>query len=310
MKMLFGKSLRNWRLLYIPLDYHRHTEDPMLFSDILDAFGKQINVKIFAGIDDAINWKPDVIFFQGSLSLEECFELKNKTNALFTMWTGDARYAPNPSLLLYKEVVDLFLLPFDGKTRYLYKAALQKECAFIWEPIQNWRFKSPQYLNDGSVVFVGNLYDNFPGGEKRLEIIEFLSGRIKDFEFRGNLIGNASPIDYKLVPEYYNNAYITICENNYDDIESYFTPRNIGAMAAGSCSLHRIFPSIENFFWNGSNCFHYRNKYELLEYIYFLQTNPKVRNRIAQEGYKHAYERFTADNWVTKYLDILTKNYT
>lgn len=297
------------KTLLIPLDYQRHTEDPSLFSNMVESFGRQSETMIYNGDVAACvaEFKPDVIHFQGSLTPEQLKKIKDHSGALVTMWTGDARYAPQQSLLLYKDVVDCFLLPFSGDALKRYQTILGKPCHFIWEPIQNWRFKEPKLMDGGQAVFVGNIYDTMPGGEKRREVLDYVDEQFKDVVYRGNGFA-AGDIPYKFVPDMYNRAYITICENNYDDLDEYFTPRNIGALAAGSCALMRYFPGIEKHFQNLNHCIYYRNKHELFEWIAFLKNSPHTRNSIASNGYRLTLENFSYDKWVELYLNIV-KNY-
>ncbi len=238
------------RVLLIPLDYHRHTEDDMLFGDMLRAFQKQGESIMYDGnVDNAINFKPDAIFFQGSVSIEDLSKIKENTGAKVAMWTGDCRYSPTEGLINYRNVIDCYLLPFSGELLNNYSIILGKPCFFIFEPIQNWRFREPKEMNSGRIIFVGNAYETFLGGETRVEIINFLSRLLPEFEVYGNIINSKGTLDYKVVPEVYNDSFLVIAENNIHDVQDYFTPRNLGAMGA-SCCLSRAFSGIENHFKN------------------------------------------------------------
>ncbi len=164
-----------------------------------------------------------------------------------------------------------------------------------------------KHLNIGTIAFVGRYYDNLPGGQERVEILDFLKGRYVLDNYGGIL--KDSEIDYRAVPAMYNKAYVVICENNYNDIEDYFTPRNLGAMAAGSCALMRYFPGIENHFQNLTHCLYYRDKYELLEWIEYIIKNPAFRNHIAEHGYKLANDRFSPAKWAEDFNEIVKKHY-
>lgn len=296
------------KILLIPLDYQRHAQDPSLFSDMLNAFNRQADARIYSGDNEEIyGWQPDVIHFQGSLTPDQLERLKDGTGAFVSMWTGDARYLPTQSLILYKEVVDAYLLPFSGDTLKVYETLLGKPCRFIWEPIQNWRFKDPQLMDSGKVTFVGNFYDTLPGGEKRRKLLEHLSYKVENLKYYGS-VGKIN-IDYDKVQLEYNESYVVICENNYNDLDEYFTPRNIGALAAGSCAIMRYFPGIEKHFQNNVHCIYYRNEYEALESIDFLKNNPHTRNAIASNGYRLALDNFSMDKWVELYINILKTNF-
>jgi hypothetical protein len=296
---------KEMKLLWIPMDFHRHTESPELFTDILDAFKEKHDTMIFQGdYNDAIAFKPNVILFQSSITVENLNLLKKQTNALVCMWTGDASYLPSPSLLHYKNVVDCYLLPFSGKSLEPYTVLLGKPCHFLWEPIQKWRYKFNKSMIVGQTIFVGRRYRHLPGGDKRLELKEFLGKQLDVDDNWFGMPGCAEVLNEHL-PIIYNDAYIVICENNYDDLEEYFTPRNIGAMAAGTCTVHRYFPGIEKHIQNYHHGMYYRNKYELLEILNYLVANPDMRNKLAENGFKLASENFAPRNWVKAFENIM-----
>lgn len=287
------------KVLYIPLDFHRHDESPELFTDLVEALGGAV----YRSWEHAMVYQPDVILFHGGMNPDELSTLKKFLKVPVYMWTGDCRYIPQESLMMYRDVVDVYLLPFEGRIKDRYQNILRKPCYFLWEPIQNWRFKEPKEMQEGKVVFIGNIYDNLPGAEERMEIMQFLNNRIDNLKAYGSFPGCAE-LENNRVPEVYNNSYAVIAENNMHDIGWYFTPRNIGGMAAGSCTLMRHFPGIEDFFTDGYDCFIYHHKHELLNIIEFLQNNPDVRNLVAGNGYNRAVANFHVTNFANKFKDI------
>jgi hypothetical protein len=206
-----------------------------------------------------------------------------------------------------RDVVDHFIVPFSGDVALNYQRILQRPVHFLWEPIQDWRFRRPKEMNSGPIVFVGNQYEHLPGNEIRSELCTFIKSRVPELELYGNIAGSKGEIPYTNVPDLYNNAYIVICENNHHDVDNYFTPRNIGAMAAGSCSLHRTFPGIDKVFEGLDLGYHYNHKYELLQAINFLKHNPEIRNRIAVSSHKYARNNFNTSAWGEELIQILNK---
>lgn len=287
------------KFLLIPLGY----QNPAQFADMLSAFNKHGEAVIYNGnADDAIAFKPDVVFYQGSLTKDDCIKIKVNTGAWWTTWTGDVRYAPVESLTECIEFTDQYYLPFTGELLNIYRKLLKRPCSFIWEPFQNWRFREPKELTDGKTTFVGNLYDCVPGGEERIELERFLKQYFNYVEFRGSM-STAIPVEE--VPALYNDSYLVIAENNWQDIPDYFTPRNLTAMSAGSCCLAKVFPGIENYFENWKHCIYYRHKYELLDIISYLKKNPQVRNEIAWNGHELMKKEYTFDKWVFQYINKL-----
>lgn len=297
------------KILLIPLDYHRHKEDDRFFGDMLRAFQKQSDARIYDGnIRTLIDWKPNVVFYQGSLSREECIEIKKQTGCKWTTWTGDCKYAPADYLIQAAEWTDQFYFPFSGEMLNRYSRLLGKPCVFQWEYMQDWKFREPKNMQNGRVTFVGNKYDHLPGGKQRKELMEFCWKHIPDCTFYGNLDQMpiyGGQIPHNTVPALYNDSYIVIAENNMHDIESYFTPRNLMGMAAGSCTLMRWFPAIDDFFDNWKHCVIYKHKYELLDIINFLRDSPETRNRIAVGGYEHAKRNFCMDQFAKQYISKL-----
>ncbi len=288
------------RILLIPLYYNKHAQDSTLFDGMVEAFSLNNEAMMYYGdVKRAIDFKPDLIVFQGSVSLVECKEIKDKTGALFTMYTGDCRFAPMQVLMDYRSIVDIYLLPFTGELLKTHELLLEKPCKFIWEAIQNWRFKELKPLDSGQITFVGNAYEHVPSD--RIELSNFLTKHIPDFVCYGSISNSKGEIDFREVPELYRNSYCVIAESNWY-VESYFSQRNTGAMAVGSCVLMSWFPKIEEHFTNWKDCVIYKDKFELLDIINFLKANPEARNRIAATGHELARTKFTYKNWANEYL--------
>lgn len=299
------------RLLMIPMDYHLHEGDPGYFRDMELALGRQYNALVYdGGLEEAIQWKPSVIFFQSSMTPENCERLKRETGAYFVMWSGDAARLPAEQFFRYKNTVDLYLLPFSGAQLQTYQRLLGIPCEFIWEPIQDWRYKLNEQMDGGTVVFVGNIYGHMPGGKSRPELIETMINRGIKVEVAGTgypdyLSFTVHSFPVRETPQLYNQAYAVLCENNYWDMDDYFTPRNLGAMAAGSCPLMREFPGIEKFFTNMQDCVYYRDELSLLEVLDFLYKHPRIRNKIAENAFKRAHDHFSMRNWADEFYRIL-----
>lgn len=284
------------KILLIPLDFHKHKDEPLLFGDLLRAFSVGNEAVIYTTLDEAIGFRPDLVFYQGSLSIEECAWVKRETKCKFTMWTGDVRYAPMQSLVEMKDVVDQYYLPFSGELLKTYEYLLGKPCAYIWEPLHNWKVIKPKELTTGNITFIGNLYETVPGGAERIELKRFLSGKVDNLFFENGIPNNT-------LPGLYADSFAVIAENNWSNIEGYFTPRNLLAMS-NSCCLARYFPGI-HYFKNWGHCVYYKNKYELLDIINYLKLNPEKRNDIAKRGHELATNLFTYDNWAKQYIYLL-----
>lgn len=286
------------KILLIPLGWDKPEEH----KDLVEAFREKHEAVLWRS-DLMINtFMPNVIFYQGGLDVGFCKQIKSYTNAKWITWTGDVRYAPMQHLQECKELTDLFLVPLMGDRLETYSKLLDKPCEYIWEYFPTHRVRQPKSMNSGKVTFVGNVYDCLPGGESRIELSELINKHINESEIYGSS-ETTKQIPVEDVPDLYQNSYIVIAENNWQDINGYFTPRNLQGMSS-SCCLMKWFPKIERFFTNWHDCVYYNNKYELLDIIEYLKRNPDRRNEIAMNGSKTFEERFTLNNWVEEFIKL------
>ncbi|PCJ55948.1 MAG: hypothetical protein COA79_20275 [Planctomycetota bacterium] len=295
------------KVLLIPLDFHRQE----LFGFMVESFKRQSDPALYIDIEQAISFQPDLVFFQGSLPLKDVALIQEKTNAVWTQWTGDSRYAVPETLMKYKDVMDFTFVPFNGAQLDIYTKFLGHPCFYIFEPFHDSRFISPLHMNAGPITFVGNYYDHMPGGKDRTDVILHLAQANIDVRSYGNsplgIANHHGELPIEELPLTYNRSFAVIAMNNWRDVPGYFTPRNLNAMSAGSCHLAQTFEGIEDTPWiNYENCVFWRHKFELLDVVNFLVAHPEVRHRIADAGHALAVKHYTHDAWVTEYLGIVT----
>ena len=155
-------------------------------------------------------------------------------------------------------------------------------------------FVEPQEFTEGGIAFVGNYYDQFPGGEERNKLCFDLDVEYGDqFFCYGSWGDSRGSVPYDDTPWIYSNAYISISANIFNDIEGYWSNRPYDILAAGSCCLMRYVPGIERHFKDLEHCVYYRSNDEAMEAIEWLYANPEDRNRIAKAGYLHVRENHT-----------------
>ena len=66
------------KLLYIPLDYHIHSETGV-FDSMLNGFKTEFDALIFKNLEESIEFNPDYVFMHGNaISIEDCNILKFK----------------------------------------------------------------------------------------------------------------------------------------------------------------------------------------------------------------------------------------
>ena len=300
------------KLLYIPLDYHLHSENGV-FDSILNGFKTEFNTLIFKTLEESIRFNPDYVFMHGNvISLEDCNTLKSLTGAMFTIWVGDVRYAPLPEAMNMIGVADLYLFPFNGKQLEYFSRILDTPCEYIFEVFDDRQVREVKEMTVGRVVFVGNVYDHFPGGEERISLANFIGKYVPELELYGSFPYSANSkgnIDFSQVPDLYNTSYLTIAHNNRNDIDGYFTHRNLIALASGSCVLMKHFPGIEQFFTNWEHCVFYKTNYELLDIIEFLKREPSIRNKIAKNGNSYVRQNYLNSNFAHNFYQILKNKY-
>lgn len=286
--------MKRLSLLFIPLDWQKKMRVQVPFFEALQT---QFDARYYEGANgDLLRNKPDIIFIMsGAVKPDELAALKKLTKAKVIQWTGDCRAEPIEAVLSYKGIADkTFLASGIGQQR-MYEMEL--EHPVLWLQHAASMFVSPKLLIEGGIAFVGNYYDQFPGGEERNRLCELLQDKYgDDFYCWGSWCNSRGQVPYDDTPWIYNNAYISISANAFNDIEGYWSNRPYDILAAGSCCLMRYVPGIEKHFEDMKHCVYYRNNDEALEKIEWLYANPKKRNRIALNGYRHVMENHTFVN--------------
>ena len=290
-------------LLFIPLDYHKKDVQLSLFEGL----EKYFNCQYYSGINaDLFNNIPEVIYIQsGALSVEKLVELKEMcNNAKVIQWTGDCRPTLLPEVLQYKGVADLTMLACGIGQKQEYESALGHKVEWLQHAAS--MFLEPQRIEDKTIAFVGNYYDQFPGGIERNELCFDIDVKYgDDFFCYGSWTDSRGQVPYDDTPWIYNNAYVSISANIYNDVEGYWSNRPYDILAAGSCCLMRYVPGIERHFEDMKHCIYYRSNEEALYWIEWLFKHPSERDIIATEGYLHAREHHSYDSRAKEIYDII-----
>lgn len=284
------------RLLFIPMDYHLEPNKPWF-----DAFSEHFETEYYRNYSQAISFTPDYIFMQsGAISAEDVSMLKQTLSMLMPnvkviQWTGDAR----PDLLseVINTAADITFLASGIAQKEMYEKALQHPVHYLQHAAHEFR----EVNHDASgIVFVGNNYDQFPGGKERNELCELLTNEFDDFNVYGSGYNlpqyrNPATIPYNEVTDLYNRSYISISASIFNDMEGYWSNRPLDIMAAGSCCLMRYSPNLEKYFTNGVDCAFYHNNEEAVDLIRYLKSKPITRYEMARSGQvtislKHTYK--------------------
>lgn len=287
------------KLLYISLFPHGA-------NDFYYALKKYFNVRLYTGLQDAIDFAPDIIHVHsGALGIDEAFILKMHTQAFWSQFTGDCSDNKLEPVMRCYELFDLTLLTIAEGKKELYKDL--KRVEWMPEAVPE-NISAPKELTDGKIVFVGNYYDHFPQGNERRKICEVLSEAYKDkFEVYGNFnvqgVNCLGTIPYEKTLELYNNAYIVISQDNFTKINRYYTQRYLAAIGTSCCVGMKIDGMAKDF---PVDCFfRYNDVNELLKTVEYIYQNPEIRNATAKRGHDVIKQKFTYEKWVERYINLL-----
>lgn len=267
-------------------------------------------------IEVAREFSPDWIWLQ----VQECDVLQAATimtvrNALpgciVTHWMGDCREQVSPylaaicrathiSLISNVGQIPMYLRAGGNDVRYL-QIGLDWDEDVLGRPGWKPPFRVPE------VVFCGNYNKSFPGTQDRL-------AGIRTLRDAGIYIGVVSssgwPADIPVVGSchvkqqhhIWKRAKICLNINHFNDIELYYSDRQIISMASGTPLVCIYVPGLEREFTNGQHCVWYKSLPELLASIRMLQSDPKLRAEIGHKGRALAMARHS---WDYRIKDLL-----
>ncbi len=263
----------------------------------------QIN-RVF--VENAEMWKPDWIFLQvqetNILSPDSLDQIRRLVPGVtITHWTGDCRKQVSPYLAEICRATDVTFLSSTGQLPMFEQAgarvARYLQIAVDWEEdvlgVPDWTppFKVPD------VVFCANLYgDNFPGSRDRLEAVRALGHGGIDI----GVVGNGWPSDVPVIGKchvkeqhhVWKRAKVALNVNNFNDIERYYSDRQLIAMASGTPLVCRYVPKLEYEFLP-DECVWYMTPEELVAQVRKLLSDEALREGIGTRGRTAVMERHT-----------------
>lgn len=289
------------KLLFIPLDYQYNP-----YQEFFESLCKKFNTLYYS---DGFEY-PDMDFIyvhSGAVSPERLSELKSKTGALVVQWTGNVRAEVLPEVIAYKNICDLTLLAAGIGQKEMYQKELGHPVEYFQHHVSNWQYIPAKELNSGKVIFIGNAYNQFEGAVERNDLCALLTSKFPEFEVWGNGFAlpqyrNPNSVSFDKTQPMYNDAYISISANCFNNIEAYYSDRPLHIMAAGGCCLMRYVPSLEKFYNDMEHCVFYRSNDEAVEKINMLIANPELRNKIAKAGQEHVMKYHHNDYRVVELL--------
>jgi len=230
-------------------------------------------------------------------------------NTIFSNWTGDVRAVPKPPFVEIGKVVDTSLIVSRGQIDQYKKCGL-KDVRFVQAGTLINRFfrksdKERKELNNKlshDIVFCANNCGNFPGHKLRNEVVNKLIQKYgKKFALygrgwpSGDYNRGVSPYDEQ--NNIYNGSKIAISINNFNNVEMYFSRRQLNAMACGTLTVSCYIPGLEEYFENGKDLVWFNTPDECMDLVDYYLKNQDLAEKIALNGAKKVREEHSQYNF-------------
>lgn len=258
-------------------------------------------------LDEAIEFKPDLIFIQVQTDVLDPFMLYKLKSILpgcvIANWNGDVRPTMPPWMSVIGAKIDLTLITNKSQTaEYLRKGCRRVE--YLQIGFDEEVFKPDDGKRDGKpVVFMGSNYGQFPLSEERLQMVRLLELKYgKQFRVFGQGWGEEDKmLDHHAEAQAYNRAQIAIGISAFD-YECYTSDRLFRAMGSGVLYLTKYFSGLETMFENGEHLIWWRDIAELPGLIdTYLDRAEKGREYIAKTGCEYVHKHHT---WLSRAFQL------
>lgn len=164
-------------------------------------------------------------------------------------------------------------------------------------------FNYRKYPKRYDLVFIGN--NNQP---ERLPLLKSLAGSF-DLKVFGSGwektgLNYSRPVYGARFSHTCNRAKIclAIVEPKYANLEAYFSNRLVNTLATRSFCIQTYTPGLEGVFTNHKHLVWHTSKEELFQLIEYYLGNEEERERIATEGQKEVYQKYTYETSVERIL--------
>lgn len=231
---------------------------------------------------------------------------------VITHWTGDARPSISPYLASISAETDLTLISSVGQIAS-YKAAGAKEVRYCqigldWEEdvLGEPQWTPPFAVPD--VVFCGGYYGKaFPQGtDERTRAVAAL----QKAGIRVGVVGSGWPKGFPLLGQctvkqqhhVWKRAKVALSINHFNDIERYYSDRQLIAMASGVPVVCRYVPKLEQEFTDGTHCVFFHDEHGLVQEVSRLLVDEQMCRRIGAAGRAKVIRDHT---WFARILNLL-----
>jgi Glycosyl transferases group 1 len=226
-------------------------------------------------------------------------------------WMGDCRRAVSPYLASICNVADLTCISSVGQMQLFMQAGAREvrylQIGLDWDedvlgqPPWTPPFQVPQ------VAFCGGYYgDLYPGTVDRVRGVQALRSANLDV----GIVGGGWPAGFPVVGtctvkqqhHVWKRAKVAVNINHFNDIQNYYSDRQIIAMASGTPLVCRYVPGLESEFTHGTHCLWYNDDAELVAHVRTLLGNPALAQKIGQAGREEVLRNHT---WESRIRDLM-----
>jgi hypothetical protein len=262
-----------------------------------------------------MDFRPDWLWlqFQDSQKISgECLGMirRDLPHCAITHWTGDLRpQVSNYLASICKETHITFcssvgqipMFEAAGAPKALYLQIGLDESEDLNAPQQDPPFTVPD------VVFCGNHYgDTFPGTREREQAIKALMNA----KIPVGVVGTGWPAwtpvlgscHVKQQVHVWRAARVCLNVNHYNDVDGYYSDRQLIAMASGNPTVCAYIPGLEREFETGKHCVWYTDVGQLVPIVSDLLSNEELRCKIGAEGRREVAANHT---WTARIRSIV-----
>lgn len=233
-------------------------------------------------------------------------ECKNLSpNTIFVNWTGDVRPQPKRGVIEVGKAIDITFIVSTGQIEAHKECGLKrveflqagvKPCFF---PLKENERKALRKELQHDVVFCANNSSNFPGYKLRndvaVKVSKLLGNRFGLYGAGWNHCKDSwrKSITYDGQQKVYNGSKIVLSVNNFNDVEMYFSARQLCAMATGTLTISAYIPGLEKYFKNGEEIVWFKSSDECIELVKYYLDHEDEAHRIGMNGSKIILENHT-----------------
>ena len=229
---------------------------------------------------------------------------KNLSRVYISNWTGDIRTSIVKYFIDTSKEIDLSLISSVGQLE-LYKSAGCENVDYWQIGYDEKKFfrlddEKRSILNkkyNCDIVFCCNNFigADFPGAELRKKVISIFQDYFKD---KFSLYGaghnySKGNLNFFKQNEVYNSAKIILSINHFNDVELYFSDRQLVSMASGTLTLSKYIPGLEKYFENKKDLVWFNTEEEALELAKYYLDHPEEAEEIGKNGAKKVLEEHT-----------------